>query len=147
MPLRRFGLSLSEAWEDFPFGHPVLKIGKRPFVYLSVNREGAATISVKLPHSKKQALKLKSGTPTAYGLGRGGWVTIAMKQPDTPKEDVLRAWIEESYREMLKPNPVMERIAVKAATTAPKAPATKGQTRKRRAVKNRPSKKKVNGNQ
>jgi len=142
IPLRRFGLSLSEAWEDFPFGHPVLKIGKRPFVYLGVNREGAATISVNLPHSKKQALKLKSGTPTAYGLGRGGWVTIAMKQPDTPKEDVLRAWIEESYREMLKPNPAMGRVAARATTSeAPKAPAKKSRTRKRRAARNRPSRK------
>ena len=63
--LRKFALSMPKAWEDFPFGGPVMKVGKKPFVYLGVNREGAATIAVKLPHSKKQALKLKSGTPTA----------------------------------------------------------------------------------
>jgi predicted DNA-binding protein (MmcQ/YjbR family) len=140
--LRRFALSLPEAWEDFPFGHPVIKIGKRPFVYLGVNREGAATIAVKLPHSKKQALKLRSGTPTAYGLGRGGWITIAMRQADTPKEDVLRAWIQESYREMLKPNPAMERSAMKAAASvAPKKPPTQRKASRRRTVKMRVAKK------
>ena len=133
--LRKFALSLPEAWEDFPFGHPVMKIGKKPFVYLGVNREGAATVAVKLPHSKKQALKLKSGTPTAYGLGRGGWVTIAMRQADTPKDDVLRAWIQESYREMSKPNPVMERGAMKMVTVdVPKTPVSKSRAPKKRAV-------------
>jgi predicted DNA-binding protein (MmcQ/YjbR family) len=141
--LREFALSLPEAWEDFPFGHPVMKIGKKPFVYLGVNREGAATMAVKLPHSKKQAMKLKSGTPTAYGLGRGGWITIAMRQGDTPKEGVLRAWIQESYREMSKPNPVMERGAMKAmAAAAPKTLKAKDRAPKRRVRKRRPSAKK-----
>jgi predicted DNA-binding protein (MmcQ/YjbR family) len=129
---------MPRAWEDFPFGHPVIKIGKKPFVYLGVNREGAATIALKLPHSKKQALRLKSGTPTAYGLARGGWVTIAMRQADTPREDVLRAWVQESYREMLKPNFAIERRAVTASAVAAasvKAPATKRRAPKKAAIK------------
>jgi predicted DNA-binding protein (MmcQ/YjbR family) len=136
--LRKFALSLPEAWEDFPFGHPVMKVGKKPFVYLGINRQGAATIAMKLPHSKKQALKLKSGTPTGYGLGRGGWVTIAMRQTDTPKEDVLRAWIEESYRAMLLPNPAMERAAKKPPpSTPPKKPAPKKRSSKKLAARKR----------
>jgi predicted DNA-binding protein (MmcQ/YjbR family) len=123
--LRKFALSLPEAWEDFPFGRPVIKVGKRPFMYLDSNRQGAATIAVK-PRSKKQALRFKSCTPTGYGLGLGGWVTVAMRQADTPTEAVIRKWIRESYQEMLKPNPVTERQTQKpAAARNSKKRATK----------------------
>ncbi len=130
--LRKFALSLPEAWEDFPFGRPVIKVGKRPFMYLGANRQGTATIAIK-PRLKKQALKLKSCTPTAYGLGLGGWVTIAMRQADTPKDGVLRKWIEESYEEMLKPNPVTERQTQKpaAARTSKERPTKKLATNKK----------------
>ena len=94
----------------------MIKVGKRPFMYLGTNRQDAATIAIK-PRLKKQALKLSSCTPTAYGLGLGGWVTVAMRQADTPRDSVLRKWIEESYQEMLKPNPVTERQTLKSAPT------------------------------
>ena len=123
--LRKFALSLPEAWEDFPFGRSVIKVGKRPFMYLGVNRQGVATIAVK-PRLTKQALKLKSCTPTGYGLGLGGWVTVAMRQTDTPNDGVLRKWIKESYQEMLKPNPVTERQTQKPEPArASKKQATK----------------------
>ena len=37
------------------------------------------------------------GSPTGYGLGRAGWVTITLS-PHLPPRDVLTDWIMESYR-------------------------------------------------
>ena len=37
-------------------------------------------------------------TPTGYGLGRAGWVSIDLAAGDRPSADVLCDWVEESYR-------------------------------------------------
>ena len=55
-------------------------------------------VSVKLPDSKEQALGLESATPTGYGLGRAGWVSIDLAAGDRPSADVLCDSVEESYR-------------------------------------------------
>jgi hypothetical protein len=36
-------------------------------------------------------------TPSGYGLGRAGWVTVPFNQT-TPPVEVLLDWVEESYR-------------------------------------------------
>jgi predicted DNA-binding protein (MmcQ/YjbR family) len=95
---REFALSLPEAVEEFPFGHSVLKVNKKAFAFLGTNEEGNATIALKLPHSGAQARKLSCAQPTGYGLGKSGWVTVALASRDTPSAKTLRFWIEESYR-------------------------------------------------
>jgi len=97
-PLREFALSFHEAIEDFPFGHSVIKVKKKVFVFLGTNEDGRATIAVKLPHSGSRALDLSCSEPTGYGMGKSGWVTVALGLEDTPSDQTLRIWIEESYR-------------------------------------------------
>jgi hypothetical protein len=36
--------------------------------------------------------------PTAYGLGKSGWVTAQFPKGAPLPTDLLKAWIEESYR-------------------------------------------------
>ena len=96
-PFRKFGLSLPEAREEFPFGHSVLKVKKKIFVFFGQTPDGDPTIAVKLPESCEEALERKSAQPTGYGLGKGGWVTIVLGKPDSPKVKVLEEWIRESY--------------------------------------------------
>jgi hypothetical protein len=36
--------------------------------------------------------------PTGYGLGRGGWVTASFGERDNPPLELLREWLDESYR-------------------------------------------------
>ena len=50
------------------------------------------------PPAVDDALERESCAPTGYGLGKSGWVTITMGQPDSPNAATLRAWILESYR-------------------------------------------------
>jgi predicted DNA-binding protein (MmcQ/YjbR family) len=93
-----FALSLPEAWEDHPWGESVAKVRKKVFVFFGVE-DGSqqAGMTVKLPESGHHALALPEGSPTGYGLGRAGWVTIALST-SLPPRDVLTDWIMESYR-------------------------------------------------
>jgi predicted DNA-binding protein (MmcQ/YjbR family) len=97
VPFRKFGLSLPEAREEFPFGHSVLKVKGKIFVFFGNSPEGGPTIAVKLPESCEEALQRKCAAPTGYGLGRGGWVTVTLGKSDSPTPAMLKEWIHESY--------------------------------------------------
>jgi predicted DNA-binding protein (MmcQ/YjbR family) len=92
-----FALGLPEAYEDHPWDEDVAKVNKKVFVFLG--HEGSADLgmSVKLRDSHEQALSVVGAGPTGYGLGRAGWVDIPFRET-TPPLDVLRDWVEESYR-------------------------------------------------
>lgn len=95
--LRRYALGFPEAHEDFPWGERVVKVRKKVFVFLG-HPDGTLSISVKLPESQSIALLLQFTQPTGYGLGGSGWVTASFEATDDPPLDLLREWIEESYR-------------------------------------------------
>lgn len=96
--LRAFGLSYPEAQTKSPWpGHMDLAVKDKTFAYMSVEGE-PFSISCKLPHTCAVALMLPSTTPTAYGLGRSGWVTLQLAPDEVPPLEMLRDWIDESYR-------------------------------------------------
>jgi len=97
--VRRHALALPGAWEDFPWGESVVKVGKKVFVFLG-RSGGGLSLSVKLPSSGLMALDLPFTSPTGYGLARGGWVTAEFARGETPPVDLLCQWVEESYREV-----------------------------------------------
>jgi predicted DNA-binding protein (MmcQ/YjbR family) len=88
--LLAFALSLPEAWEDNPWGDTVVKVRKKIFVFVGSDR-----VTVKLDESHGHALSVPGAEPTGYGLGKAGWVTVPVA--GVPP-DVLRDWVEESYR-------------------------------------------------
>ena len=96
--LRRFGLAYPGAHTKSPWpGHLDLAVNDKTFAYLSIEGEPFA-ISCKLPRSATAALLLPFTKPTAYGLGKSGWVSASFASDDTPPVDLLEAWIDESYR-------------------------------------------------
>ena len=95
--LCRYALSLPSAREEFPWGHRVAKVNKKIFVTFG-NDERAFSMSVKLPRAAEIALTLPFAEPTGYGLGKSGWVTARFAANEAPPLDLLRAWIDESYR-------------------------------------------------
>lgn len=97
LSLRNYALGFPEAHEDFPWGERVIKVGKKVFVFMGVP-EGCLSLSVKLPESQMVALMLPFTEPTGYGLGKSGWITARFEAEDGAPEDLLREWIEESYR-------------------------------------------------
>ncbi len=70
------------------------KVNKKIFVFMGVEDSPELGMSVKLRESHEQAMSVPGATPTGYGLGRAGWVSIPFRAT-TPPIDVLRDWIEE----------------------------------------------------
>ena len=96
MALRDFAMRYAGAHEDFPWGERVIKVKGKVFLFLGKGED--LSLSVKLPASGLIALDLPFTSPTAYGLGKSGWVSAQFGPKDKPPMDVLRAWIDESYR-------------------------------------------------
>lgn len=96
--LREFGLAYPGAHTKSPWpGHLDLAVNDKTFAYLSVEGEPFG-ISCKLPRSAEVALLLPFCTPTAYGLGKSGWVSAKFPESKPLPIDMLKEWIDESYR-------------------------------------------------
>jgi predicted DNA-binding protein (MmcQ/YjbR family) len=95
--LRKFALAYPGAWEDHPWGENVVKIQKKVFAFFHVDAT-QLSMSFKLPESGSVALGLPFTEPTGYGLGKSGWVTSRFGPSQKPPVDVLKSWIDESYR-------------------------------------------------
>jgi len=99
LELRDYAITFPETTEDHPWGHRALKVKGKSFLFLGGEKNATElSLSVKLPNSRDLALDLPFAEPTGYGLGKSGWVTARFdKVPGIPL-DLLKAWIEESYR-------------------------------------------------
>jgi len=95
--LRRHGLGLPEAVEDFPWGHTALKVRGKTFAWLD-ETDGALSLTVKLPVSRDFAETFDFASPAGYGLGRSGWISCRFAAGEAPDLDLLKRWIAESYR-------------------------------------------------
>src|SRR5262245_17228648 len=121
--LRKFGLAYPGAHLKSPWpGHKDLAVNDKTFAYLSTEGEPFG-ISCKLPSSATVALMLPFCSPTAYGLGKSGWVTAKFDDGADLPVDMLKQGIDESYRAQAP------KKLLKAAGGV--APVTKGGKRKR----------------
>lgn len=82
-----------EAWD----GEPTFRVRGKNFVFCAPD---ASQITVKLPKEEAAALVATDPaiTPTGYGLGRHGWVSIKLG-PDEPADrwELVTEWIRTSY--------------------------------------------------
>lgn len=96
--LRTFGLTYPGAHTKSPWpGHLDLAVNDKTFAYLSIEGE-PFSISCKLPQNAEVALLLPFCKPTPYGLGKAGWVSAAFPAGKLPPTEMLKEWIDESYR-------------------------------------------------
>jgi predicted DNA-binding protein (MmcQ/YjbR family) len=117
--LRAQALWLPDATEDFPWGSRAFKVAGKAFVFMS-NRDGTVSIGTKLPHSKTTALKASFASPTHYGLGRHGWVTCEFPPKTKVPLDLLRSYVEESYR-AVAPKRLVQQLDAAASVQRRKA--------------------------
>ena len=143
--LRGHALTYPEATEDFPWGHTAFKVRGKIFVTLVADGDGLR-VSLKLPHSNTVALDRSFTEPTHYGMGKHGWVTSTFAPDEEPPLELLRAWIDESYRAIapVKLVAVLDGVAPAAkaarpprkasarAATKPRAPGRRSSPRKAR---------------
>jgi predicted DNA-binding protein (MmcQ/YjbR family) len=97
--LRKFALAFPESTEDFPWDHRAIKVRGKMFLILSRDPErDCFNATVKLPVSGSQALQMAFAEPTGYGLGKHGWVTASFTADIAIPLNLLREWIDESFR-------------------------------------------------
>jgi predicted DNA-binding protein (MmcQ/YjbR family) len=142
--LRVFGLAYPGAHLKSPWpGHKDLAVNDKTFAYLSIEGEPFG-ISCKLPQSASVALSLPFTKPAEYGLGKSGWVSAEFAASDTIPVEMLKEWIDESYRAQAPkklvaqldgaPSPPKAKAKAKAKTRAKaKAKAKASAKGKRRA--------------
>jgi len=94
--LLEYALGLPEAYLDHSWGEDVAKVRNKVFAFFGLPESTDAAMSVKLAASHPLALAQPGATPTGYGLGDSGWVTVRLSAK-LPLE-MLRGWIDESYR-------------------------------------------------
>jgi len=96
--LRAVGLAYPGAHKKAPWpDHWDLAVNDKTFAYLSQEGE-PLSLSVRLPESGEEALMLPGTSPTGYGLGKWGWVTITFEADADLPVEMLESWLEESYR-------------------------------------------------
>jgi predicted DNA-binding protein (MmcQ/YjbR family) len=118
--LMKFALSYPEAWKDTPWGEQVAKVKTKVFLFLGKG-PGGLSLSVKLPQSASLALGLPFTEPTGYGLGKSGWVTASFAPSARPPLDLLKQWIDESYR-AVAPKTLVKKVDAPAGAAAAKKP-------------------------
>jgi predicted DNA-binding protein (MmcQ/YjbR family) len=94
---RSFALDHPDTREDLPWGESAIKVKGKTFVFMRID-ESVFGMTVKLPNLREFALEYPFTKPTGYGLGKSGWVTASFGARDKPPLDILKAWIDESYR-------------------------------------------------
>ncbi len=117
--LRRHALGHAEAHEELPPGERVVRVKGKTFLIIRAE-DDKVRISVKLPQSRESALRWPFVEPAHYGLGKLGWVTASFGAGAKAPVELLRSWIDESYR-ALAPKKYVEPLD----TAAPAAPLAK----------------------
>jgi hypothetical protein len=131
------GTALKSPWP----GHADLAVKDKTFAYLSTEDEPEPGLSCKLPHSSDVALLLPFASPTSYGLGKSGWVTATFKPNDAVPLDLMKEWIDESYRAQA-PKKLIAELAGGAVTKAPSSAKKSLPARKKTGVKKKTGAKK-----
>jgi predicted DNA-binding protein (MmcQ/YjbR family) len=131
LELRAFGLAYPGAHTKSPWpGHLDLAVKDKTFAYLSLPGE-PLSISCKLPQSNALALGLPFTQPAEYGLGKSGWVKASFERGQKPPVELLKAWIDESYRAQA-PKKLVATLA--GGGEAKPAPKRAGKPSKRKAT-------------
>ena len=82
-----------EAWD----GEPTFRVNGKNFIFTDKQATG---LSVKLPKDEAEAVVATDpgAEPTGYGLGRHGWVSIALgAKPTAARWREVEEWVRTSY--------------------------------------------------
>lgn len=95
-----YALTLPGASEHHPWGDIAIKVKGKSFVFLSGGRSGTGcAITAKLPESGGAVLSIyEFASPAGYNLGKSGWVSAEFPEGEAAPLDLLKGWIDESYR-------------------------------------------------
>ncbi len=133
--IRQFALAYPETREDHPWGESAIKVKGKTFVFMGLT-EGRFGLSVKLPRSRDFALDYPFTEPTHYGLGKSGWISASFTGKDSPPLDVLRFWVDESFRAIAP-----KKLVATAPELSMRSPAAKASAKKKKPAARKPARK------
>jgi predicted DNA-binding protein (MmcQ/YjbR family) len=112
-----FSAQMPGAWEDHPWEHTVMKVGKKVFVFFGGAASGPdeLSVTVKLPISYEMALTLPYMKPAGHGLWKGGWAQLRQETGDYIDLQTIEGWILQSYRAVAPKKLVKQLDAQEAA--------------------------------
>jgi predicted DNA-binding protein (MmcQ/YjbR family) len=93
--IRAYCLDLPDAWEDYPWGDIVYKLGKKMFAALGVT-DSLGSLTVKATFEDQDALIQLPHIEKARYVGNRGWITVKISDEATLAH--ARDLIAESYR-------------------------------------------------
>jgi predicted DNA-binding protein (MmcQ/YjbR family) len=97
--IRTFALALPGTQPKRPWpGHDDVAVNDKTFLYLGVHDDDKVSVGVKLRVSGAEVRRLLDAKPMAYGLGKSGWVSIALDPSAAPPLEMIKRWVMESYR-------------------------------------------------
>lgn len=113
-----YALSFPGAYEEHPWSETVIKVNKKVFLFINgaIAPEDGVSLSVKLPRTGADLLEMPFAEPTAYGMGKHGWVSLLLMRDDHTPLELLEAWIDESYRAVAPKRRVAELDALRGNT-------------------------------
>src|SRR5688500_1834346 len=81
-----------EAWG----GEPTFRVNGKNFIFSAMDASG---ISVKLPKEEAAAVVATDpgAEPCGYGLGRHGWVSVAIGDADEERWKQIEEWVRTSF--------------------------------------------------
>jgi predicted DNA-binding protein (MmcQ/YjbR family) len=108
-----YAAGFPDAWEDHPWDHTVMKVGKKVFVFFggAASTDDVLSVTVKLPVSYEMALTLPYVSPAGHGLWKGGWAQLKQTSGDDIDLQTIKAWILQSYR-AVAPKKLVNQIVV-----------------------------------
>lgn len=126
--LREHAMAKPQATEHFPWGERAIKVKGKVFVFMYADAK-VFGLSCKLPQTSNMALLLPFAEPTGYGLAKAGWVSARFEPGSKPPVELLKEWIDESYRAVAPAKLLKETAgpppAARPARRAARAPAAR----------------------
>ena len=74
-----------------------VKARDKAFLFMS-GAGPSYTVRLKLCQSQSEAMQLAANEPGRYKVGTHGWTTISFSDSEPPPIDLMKRWIDESYR-------------------------------------------------
>ena len=112
-----FAATFPGAWEDYPWDHTVMKVGKKIFVFFggAASPPGELSMTIKLPISYEMALTLPYMSPAGHSLWKGGWAALRQRDGDEIDVETIKGWIVQSYR-AVAPKKLLKQLEPAQAT-------------------------------
>lgn len=77
-PMQAYCLSLPGAWEDYPWGDIIHKVGNKMFAGSGQREGGDLSVTVKATLDDQAALVQMPGVSVARYVGKHGWITVTI---------------------------------------------------------------------